>query len=69
MIEYAQEGETADLICWRVLGRTDRVTEQVLALNPGLAALGPKLPAGTPVTLPDSADTAPPTRDVVRLWD
>jgi len=60
---------TLDAICWRVFGRTDRITEQALALNPGLAALGPVLPAGTPVTLPDAAEVAPQVRDTVSLWD
>ena len=33
------------------------------------AALGPRLPAGTPVTLPEPATLAPATRETVRLWD
>jgi phage tail protein X len=65
----ARAGETVDAICWRVLGRTRDVTEQVLALNPGLAAKGPKLPAGTVVTLPDTADLAPAVTEIVQLWD
>lgn len=65
----ALAGETIDAICWRVLGRTQGVTEQVLELNPGLAALGPKLPAGTKVTLPDLADIAPAVLETVKLWD
>lgn len=65
----ARAGETVDAICWRVLGRTRDVTEQVLALNPGLAARGPKLPAGTIVTLPDRAALAPAVTEIVQLWD
>lgn len=65
----ALDGETIDGICWRVLGRTRDVTEQVLALNPGLAALGTKLPAGTRVILPDLADMAPALIETVQLWD
>jgi phage tail protein X len=65
----ARAGETVDAICWRVLGRTQGVTEQVLALNPGLAAKGPKLPAGTVVTLPETADLAPAVTETVQLWD
>nr|WP_196871653.1 tail protein X [Sphingobium sp. JAI105] len=63
------DGETVDAICWRVLGRTQDVTEQVLALNPGLAALGPMLPAGTIVNLPALPDLAPTTLETVNLWD
>lgn len=64
----ALDGETIDEICWRVLGRTSAVTEQVLALNPGLAAIGPKLPAGTQVVLPDLAAAAPAVRETIQLW-
>lgn len=68
-IATALAGETVDAICWRVLGRTQGVTEQVLALNPGISALGPKLPAGTKVTLPETADLAPAVLETVNLWD
>lgn len=69
MIARALAGETLDEICWRSLGRTGAVVEQALALNPGLAALGPKLPAGTEVTLPEPAALAPELRETVKLWD
>lgn len=65
----AIEGETVDAICWRALGRTRAVTEQVLALNPGLADLGTRLPAGTVVILPELAATAPAVLETVKLWD
>jgi phage tail protein X len=65
----ARAGETVDEVCWRELGRTAGVTEQVLALNPGLAALGPTLPAGTPITLPEPPALAPQIRETVNLWD
>lgn len=65
----ARAGETVDAICWRMLGRTAAVTEQVLLLNPGLAALGPLLPEGTKVTLPDITAAAPAILDTVKLWD
>lgn len=65
----AMDGETVDAICWRALGRTKDVTEQVLALNPGLAGLGPALPAGTVVILPELAAAAPVVRETVNLWD
>lgn len=69
MIATALSGETLDAICWRILGRTQGVTEQALAMNPGLAALGPKLPEGIAVTLPEATETAPPIRETVKLWD
>lgn len=65
----AREGETVDAICWRELGRTRAVTEQVLAMNPGIAVLGTLLPAGTLVNLPDLTAAAPAVLETVKLWD
>lgn len=65
----ARDGETVDEVCWRILGRTSAVTEQVLALNPGVAALGPRLPGGTMLVLPDLAAAQPAVRETVQLWD
>lgn len=65
----ARDGDTVDLICWRELGKTAAVTEQVLALNPGLADLGTTLPGGTIVILPDIAAVQTATIDIVQLWD
>jgi phage tail protein X len=65
----ALDGETVDEICWRYLSATAGVTEQVLDLNPGLAALGPNLPAGTPVILPDPTGANTATIDLDQLWD
>ncbi|WP_296250297.1 tail protein X [Pseudomonas sp. UBA4194] len=64
----AQQGDTVDLICWRIYGRTAGVTEAVLEANPGLADLGPVLPHGTLVTLPEVAPQAEQTQ-MVNLWD
>ncbi|MEZ5688678.1 MAG: tail protein X [Caenibius sp.] len=62
-----QAGDTIDLICWRHRGTTQKVVEQTLAMNPGLAARGPVLPAGVTITLPDVP--ALPIRETVKLWD
>ena len=71
MIATAQQGETLDAICWRILGRTAQVTEQALAANPGLAALGVQLPGGTRVDLTAAAAAAekPAQRHTISLWD
>ena len=71
MIAVAQAGETLDALCWRVLGRTEGVTEQAYDFNPQLADLGPTLPGGIEITLPDVATTtaAPAKRATVKLWD
>jgi len=64
----ALQGDTLDQICQRHLGRTAGVTESALSANPGLGALGPVLPMGTPVILPDQA-TAPVQNTLLQLWD
>ncbi|MDH1587003.1 tail protein X [Stutzerimonas stutzeri] len=64
----AQQGDTVDAICWRHYGRTAGVVEQVLDANPGLADLGPVIPHGTQVLLPEQAVRAE-QRQMVNLWD
>lgn len=68
MVVTAPGREPLDALCWRALGRTAGVVEQALDLNPGLAALGRLIPAGTPVTLPEPAALAPPIRETIKLW-
>lgn len=63
----AEQGDTLDAICWRHYGRTAGVVEQVIDANPGLAELGPILPHGTAVQLPDI--TTQQQRKTVQLWD
>ncbi|MDN3238088.1 tail protein X [Pseudomonas sp. WAC2] len=67
----AQQNDTLDRLCWRHYGATGGVTEQVLEANPGLAELGPVLPIGHPVTLPDVSTTAAEAQEAqqVNLWD
>lgn len=64
----ASEGDTVDLIAWRVYGTQEaRVVEQLLDANPGVADLGVTLPAGTRLVLPDLNTAA--DLGGVRLWD
>lgn len=63
----AHQGDSVDSLCWRHLGSSAPV-ESVLEANPGLAALGPILPEGTLVTLPDSTP-ATSIRATINLWD
>lgn len=66
----ALQGDTVDAICWRHYGRTAGITEAVYAANPSLAEIGPLLPLGTPITLPDlPTQPAAATRQLVNLWD
>lgn len=65
----SQAGETLDALMWRALGSTAAVAV-VLAANPGIAAAGPILPAGTGIQIPDAAiSTSAPLREDIRLWD
>lgn len=64
----AQQHDTVDLLCLRHLGATAGVTEAAYRLNPGLADIGPILPLGRAVVLPDlPANTA--RVETVQLWD
>ncbi|TYL43709.1 tail protein X [Dickeya sp. ws52] len=63
----AQQHDTVDALCWRHYGRTAGLTEQVLAVNPGLADIGPILPHGLLVELPDVEPSA--TTETLQLWD
>lgn len=66
----AMQGDTLDALCYRHLGVTAGAVEQALELNPGLAELGPVLPHGTAVLLPDLTNAkVPAQRALVQLWD
>ncbi len=63
----AHQNDTVDELCWRHYGRTAGLSEVVLLANPGLAEIGPFIPHGTPVDMPDIAPT--PTQQIIQLWD
>jgi len=65
---YAQQGDTVDALCFRHYGRTRGVVEATLEMNAGLADLGPILPHGQAVDLPEAPNDQP-TISTVRLWD
>lgn len=66
----ARSGERLDQLCGRALGTTTGgVVKAALALNPGMAALGPFIAEGTIVTLPDAPTATPATLETVNLWD
>lgn len=67
-IYTTKQGETVDLACRKFYGRTRDVTEEVLAANQGLAALGPVLPMGTKIIMPD-IDLKTAATELVKLWD
>lgn len=61
-----RSGDVLDEICWRVYGDESRFID-VLAANSALAELGPILPAGIDIVLPDLP--AKQTIKTVSLWD
>lgn len=64
------DGITLDLLLWRRFGRVGQsIVEETLALNPGIAALGPELPLGTAVMLPDAPAGTPYASQPVSLFD
>lgn len=49
-----EQGATLDLLLWRAHGRKGQsLVEAALVANPGLAALGPVIPQGTTILIPD----------------
>lgn len=61
------EGDTLDYIAWKFYETLDgRVVEQLLDANPGIADLGPVLPAGVLVKMPDIVPQQ--QEQGVRLW-
>jgi len=69
VIVAARQGDTLDAICWRELGTTRALLESAYELNRNLADVGPVLPEGTIVILPDPAPALPALRENVNLWD
>jgi phage tail protein X len=61
------QGDTVDLACAKVYGRTKVVTEMVLDANPGLAELGDILPFATRIVMPDMPKQVT-ARPLVSLW-
>lgn len=64
------DGISLDLLLWRLHGvRGREIVAATLASNPGLAALGPILPHGTEVFVPDLPTRAEPApRRIVSLF-
>lgn len=64
------EGITLDLILWRRHGvRGQALVADTLSINPGLAALGPFIPLGASVIIPDlPPQPAPAAAKVVSLF-
>lgn len=63
-----KEGDTADYIAWKVYGNQNPgTTEALINANRGLADIGPELPSGISIVLPEIS--LPATTKGVKLWD
>lgn len=65
----ALQDETLDALCWRVLGQTAHVVEQVLELNRDLANQGKLLVEGQVINLPIGPTRQLPDYQMIQLWD
>lgn len=69
-VQVSGEDVTVDLLAWRRHQRpTPGLVEQILELNPGLAAKGPVLPVGTRVYMPGVQADGATDRALIQLWD
>lgn len=70
-IKIESVGLTLSLLVWRKFKKPNPgFIERVLALNPGLAALGPALPPGLSILFPvDQAPASNFPAVIVQLWD
>lgn len=69
MIEYkTSDGDTAEFVAWKHYGtQSGQVVERVMQANPGLSDLGPVLPAGVLIKLPELEAVG--VSEGVKLWD
>ena len=62
-------GDTANVLLYRELSRSDDVAEEAFwLLNKNLAEYGPALPSGLWVILPE-LEAAPASATPIRAWD
>ncbi len=66
-IVTSHAGEPLDALVWRTTGGAMAAVQATLAANPGLAALGPELPEGTAVLIPDVLPSSAEV-ELVQLW-
>lgn len=64
----ARQGDTVDALIYREVALGPEALASVFAANPGLAALGPLLPPGTTIAVPDTAPSAA-ALPLINLWD
>lgn len=63
-----KDGDVLDAICDRHYGAGNYRVEDVSEANRNLASIGPVLPSGIVIELPELAEIAAAPTDIVRLW-
>ena len=63
-----RQGDMLDELCQRFYGQQSGAVEAVLAANRDLADLGPVLPVGVTIILPELTQPAAEAQPI-RLWD
>lgn len=61
MIYRSKDGDVIDDLCYQVYADS-RLTPEIYNANPNLASLGPVLPGGLEITLPDELQLETPTK-------
>lgn len=61
-----RDGETLDAIAYRIYG-DEQMVHMILAANPQITMLPPKLPSGRTLILPDAPPSSGQVK-TVRLW-
>jgi phage tail protein X len=68
-IYITSDGDMVDQVVWKFYGDTaGRMVERVLDANPGLADLGPLLPAGERILLPELPIIPIAATQGLKLW-
>lgn len=62
-----KQNQTLDDVCYAYYGKTQAIVEQVLNANQGLCELGPIVPAGTTIVMPEITSQA--KTKTINVWD
>ena len=63
-----RDGDSLDAICWKHYDRQAGAVEAVLEANPGLSDIGPIIPTGFVIGLPDLPEPDQ-AAETISLWD
>jgi phage tail protein X len=66
IIYTTKDGDVLDQICQNYYGKTSKIVEQVIEVNPHIAKLDATFEAGIKITLPDIIEEK--ESETVKLW-